>query len=138
MDIEQDTQPEKVCIVCGAELRGRQTKFCSEEHRVWYHNNKNGTKKREYYKSYMSGYRGDKRKDKYCFYCGLKLGKYKKKFCNRSHRELYYKGEKKLHEDVVKDGRLPIFIPEYCDECGSKIVLERDGEHVCRKCGLVY
>lgn len=138
MGTEQDTQPELKCWVCGKKLVGRQTKFCSPEHRIWYYNNRNGDKKRDYYKDYMGGYRKAKKNEKYCFYCGIKLGKYKRRFCSRSHRELYYKRDRMLHENVVKTGVLPRGAPDYCDECGGKVILESNNEYVCTKCGLVY
>jgi uncharacterized protein YbaR (Trm112 family) len=30
------------------------------------------------------------------------------------------------------------YIPEYCEECGAKLIISQDGELCCPNCGLIY
>lgn len=138
MVIKHYTQPnQKECLLCGAQLSGKQRKFCSHEHRLEYYKKVNKEKRRTYIRDYMAKYRVKKGGAKYCAHCGLKLPKHKKRFCSKSHRELFYKQNDTLHIEVLKDSRMERDIPIFCDECGGTIVI--DGyDIVCKSCGLVY
>lgn len=120
------------CLECGQPLLGRQQKFCSRKHMDDYHNRK----KQE------SGYFNKRRQkiaDKkrgVCIVCGKKLPKQKQKYCSYTCQRI----KKNLWNATPfeNDKNLPTYAPFYCDECGGRVIQERECEYVCEKCGLVW
>ncbi len=90
-----------------------------------------------YFKDYMTKYRAPNKKYKYCSHCGLKLPKYKKRFCCKSHREAFYKENDVLHTKMLKNNTIQVRVPDECEECGGPVIVDGD-DVVCKKCGLVY
>jgi hypothetical protein len=127
----------KYCLECGKKLIGAQIKFCSPKHRMSYYRRNNKVRINTYFRDYMSKYRSKNKDNKYCAYCGLKLPKYKKRFCSNTHKNLFYKQDEMLHGEVLKQATILPNIPLYCDECGAPIVIDKN-DVVCSKCGLVF
>jgi len=127
----------KYCLECGIKLVGAQLKFCSPKHRLDYYRRNNKVRLNSYFKDYMSKYRSINKGNRYCKYCGIKLPKFKQKFCSKTHREQYYKESDLIHSKVLKEAKLTIDYPLYCDECGAKIIIDGN-DIVCSKCGLVF
>jgi len=120
----------KICefIGCDKELTGRQTRFCSEEHKQAYYRMVN----KPYYTKYNHNYYLKHKKEKYCVVCGKPLPKYKKTYCSLK----CYLDKYKSDNNPNHYGELPRRYEEVCDECGGRVVL--DGfDYVCSNCGLV-
>jgi len=127
----------KYCLECGAQLKGAQSKFCSPKHKLIYYKRNNKVRINGYLKNYMSKYRSINKDNKYCAHCGIKLPKFKKRFCSKTHREAFYKQNDTLHQEVLKQATILKNIPLFCDECGGPVMI--DGyDVVCKSCGLVF
>ena len=117
-------------IGCDKELVGRQTKFCSKQHRRLYYRMVN----RPEYLKYNREYYESHKKENYCIVCGAILPKYKRKYCSQACYMKKY--NKNPDYDVNRYAELPRPKTDYCEECGGKVI--QDGfDYVCVVCGLV-
>ena len=78
-DIRMERDIMRVCIVCGKELKGKQTKLCSEECH------------RERVKEYNCKYRQKMRKPRFCVVCGKELTGRQIKLCSDECRSEWQK-----------------------------------------------
>ena len=121
---------------CKRVFYGRKNKlYCSKRCR---NNMKvSSPTKRANHNKYMREHRLKQKVVRYCKKCGAKIPKNRKIYC--SH-QCMIKGDRRegLKAKIEEDCVLQKYVPIYCEECGSRVVLMSDGVYCCEKCGLVY
>lgn len=116
------------CKVCGGDLEGRQTKYCSPKcQRI---------NKRPYHVRYMRNYNNAKRVPRYCVVCGKQLKGRQRKFCSVECRN---KNKRYNQFEIDMESVMPEKVPNFdnkCEECQGQVI-KVDEEYFCKKCGLV-